>query len=109
MPWFITSICKDETIKRMREQTRDPRFVTSRSRTFGFYNTLDEAYKAVESNRCNLHECLYDYLVIEYIEPGIHPTVEKEYWWEWVAENNRWEDGIEKPVEFIGVVNWALG
>jgi hypothetical protein len=96
MPWFITAIATK------------PNGDTD-IHCFGFYNEFNEAFKAVEENRGSMCECLYDYLVMEYIEPGIHPEVHKEYWWEWVEENNRWEDGIEKPEQFKGIVNFALG
>jgi len=99
MPWFITTLVKKERSG----------LTNKNRRCFGFYNTHNEAHKAVEENRGSMEECLYDYLVIEYIEPGIHPTVEVEHWWWWVEENRRWEDGIEKPEEFRGTVNFALG
>lgn len=98
MPWFITAL--------ISKKTSDTPY---RTRCFGFYNTYNEAAKAVENNYGSMQECLYDYIVIEYIEPGIHPTVEVERWWWWVEENRRWEDGIEKPEEFRGTVNFALG
>ena len=87
-----------------------PRYLF-RKRTFGFYNTFNEGSAAVNENRCNIHECLYDYVVMEYIEPGIHPMVHSERWWEWDTEKRKWRllsDG-DKPKEFIGICNWALG
>lgn len=85
-------------------------YIVPRSRTFGFYNTYNEAYKACEENRGSMEECLYDYLVMEYIEPGIHPMVHSELWWKWNTINRCWDCmHQEKPEEFNGICNWALG
>ena len=98
MPWFITALVSKKSTE-----------MVGHHRCFGFYNTHNEAAKAVEKNLGDMHECLYDYIVIEYIELGIHPTVEVEHWWRWVKKNKRWEDGIEKPLEFRPTTNFALG
>ena len=96
MPWFITAISK-----------KDSKQIDYRC--FGFYNTRDEAEKAVRMNHMNMWEHYYNYIVIEYIECGIHPTVEVESWWKWMEENGRWEQSIKKPEEFLGIVNFTLG
>ena len=103
MPWFITAAT------RIKEMT------PMQLRCFGFYETCDEAFNAVEENRGNMRECLYDYLVIELIEQGIHPEVLVEYWFKWDSEychpdmsHGRWLK-CEKPEEFNGIVNFALG
>lgn len=100
--WFITAIAVNRIGDKITTINRP-------TRTFGFFDHYSEALSAVEQNQGSLHECLYDYIVIECIEEGIHPMVLKEEWFWWVKENNRWEDGIEKPEEFKGTVNWALG
>lgn len=108
MPWFITSIVSG------KGNENSPK--VGSTRTFGFYNTYNEAWEAVRENRGNMEECLYDYLVIEYIEPGIHPQVHKEEWYEWDADmplpenagHGKWMPTM-KPMEFEGIVNWALG
>jgi len=111
MPWFITSICSKETMKRLSEKEKDHRFIPNRSRTFGFYNTYNEAYQAVKENRCDMAECLYDYIIMECIEPGIHPMVHAKDWWQWDTNTNSWQYLCERdwPEEFIGLCNWALG
>lgn len=80
-----------------------------RSRTFGFYDHYNDANTAIRENRGNMEECLYDYLILEYIEQGIHPMVLKEEWWMWNTALNRWMELETKPTEFAGIVNWALG
>jgi hypothetical protein len=102
MPWFITSIAPKEDLV-------PPKVNRCRaSRIFGFFNTYNEAYDAVTKNRCDMHECLYEYIVIEYIEDGIHPVARMEDWWEWNKEEGRWEVTL-KPTEFEGIVNWSIG
>jgi len=105
MPWFLTSIApKEDLVPPKKNRCRA-------SRTFGFFNTYTEAYGAVMTNMGNMQECLYEYLVLEYIEPGIHPDVHVEQWFVWNRNARGWDlvgDGI-KPEEFVGIVNWALG
>ena len=43
-------------------------------RTFGYYNDRDVAIRMVELNNLDIHECLYDYAVIEYIRPFARHT-----------------------------------
>ena len=111
MPWFITSIIGKETLEKQARECGIHKRYLSRKHTFGFYNTYNEAYTAVKENRGNMEECLYDYLVMEYIEPGIHPMVHSEQWWRWNGADRKWEflDANNKPSEFIQICNWALG
>ena len=108
MPWFITAVIAQETLKAREEKhgiRNEPR-----SRTFGFYDTYNEAYKACEENRGSMEECLYDYLIMEYIETGIHPMVHAKLWWQWDLNNHKWLPMFDRePTEYIGITNWALG
>ena len=103
MPWFITSIISKETI------ARHPYYKSTRSRTFGFYEKYNEALTAVLENRCDMVECLYDYLVMEYIEEGIHPMVIHDFWFKWNDEQRKWVELEKRPEEYIGITNWGLG
>jgi hypothetical protein len=103
MPWFITAIVGKKTLKKV------PEYKHLNHRTFGFYNTYNEAYEAVNENRCDMHECLYDYIIVEYIEPGIHPLVHTKEWWQWDIHFNKWIALVNRPEEFDGLCNWALG
>lgn len=97
MPWFITAIA-------LVENTLLPK------RTFGFFDAYEDAKKAVEGNRCNMQECLYTNLVIEYIEEGIHPEVLIIRWWRWRKETNKWIPDINPPPYLEDkYINWALG
>ena len=98
-------------MRKLNDLERNKKYIPNRSRTFGFYNTYNEAYKAVEENRGSMEECLYDYIVMEYIEPGIHPTVHATDWWVWNSNINKWQYLPQDncPTEFVGICNWALG
>lgn len=74
-------------------------------RCFGFFYILDDALKSVEQNSCNMIECLYEYLVVEAYDEGIHPISRELEWF--YADNNEWKV-CEKPKN-IGCVNLALG
>ena len=76
------------------------------SRCFGFFSKLDDALQAVEENRCDMHECYYDYLVIEEFKSGIHPVGEEVQWFEWYE--NGWQS-CYKPEEISNVFNYAIG
>lgn len=81
-------------------------------RTFGHFDKLSEAKKAVKENRCNMVECLYNYLVIEKIRVNcIHPVTDpaKAGWEHWYyAEENTWVE-CYKPTFSNGICNWSIG
>ncbi len=112
MPWFITAICSKETLDSLaKDHPTLKQWIPSRKRTFGFYNTYNEAYEAIEENRGSMEECVYDYIIMEYIEPGIHPQVHSVQWWAWDIDKRCWKFLAEddSPKEFFGICNWALG
>ena len=91
--FFITAIVSGE-------RPRNPR-------TFGFAHDLTTAHRYVTDNVGNMHECLYDYIVIEDIPSGIHSLCEREEWYRWTGK--RWKWLKKKPAQFRGIVNFALG
>lgn len=52
-------------------------------RTFGYYDTRSVAIRAVKLNNCDIHECLYDYAVIEYIPDGLYNVAEERIFFKW--------------------------
>jgi hypothetical protein len=101
MPWFITAIQVKEV-------------GVPDSRTFGFFNSHVDAFKAVEKNVGNMHECLYKHLVVEYIEEGIHPCVYSRYWWKWedkstYFEPSHWVEDKYPPAYLTQLTNWGIG
>lgn len=77
-------------------------------RTFGFFERYYEAFLSVKDNVGNMQEMLYDYLVLEYIEPGIHSKVISREWYRWNMDEKRWVYA-ECPKEFEVVTNFAVG
>lgn len=84
-----------------------------RSRCFGYYFGQQKAYEAALGNYGGMDECLYDYLVIEKIGPGIHAIVDSEqvFWFKWLHEKGF--DGCwiacKKPQgeRFERTIGWA--
>jgi hypothetical protein len=98
--WFLTAVISKEVAK---ERGYDH---SLNHRTFGYYKGFHAAYQAVKENRCNMHECLYEFLVMERIEAGVHGEMKEEEWFKWSGK--RWIP-CKKPLEYRGIINWALG
>jgi hypothetical protein len=95
--YFITAICNDSRSDYFRD-----------TRCFGYYNTALEATTAVIENRGDLHECLYDYVVVEKIGEGIHAIPDTEFWFRWNEDMEAFNI-CEKPEWSNNIVNWAIG
>lgn len=76
------------------------------TRCFGFYNSKKDAIKSVKCNNCDMWETIYDYIVIEEIEEGIHPYAEVVGWFKYNQETNSFD-----PIENVSThfCNYALG
>lgn len=80
-----------------------------RSRCWGYYYNLDDAITAIVENHTDIHECWYDYAVIESVPWGVLPIGTEELkWFKWNAEADRYEL-ISKPEFSNQIVNWAIG
>jgi hypothetical protein len=79
------------------------------TRTFGYYPTLEEAFNARNNNYGDMHECLYNYLIIENIGAGIHALADEVYWAEWDDIARHWKPIQECPPAFLGIINFAIG
>ena len=77
------------------------------TRTFGYAYDLSTAHYYVNDNVGSMHECLYDYIVIEKIYPGIHSLTDMEEWYRWTGK--RWKPLKKKHSQFRGIINFALG
>ena len=101
--YFITSmnsILTEKTDFRSEEATNHV------ERCFGYYPEKEDAFEAVRRNSCDMHETMYDYIVVEEIEPGIHGMAEVVGWFKY----NRETDGYD-PIEVgrTGFCNYAIG
>ena len=83
-----------------------------RTRTFGYFHKKSKAEEAVKGNRGDMVEALYNYLVIEAMEEGIHPISSNEMWYKWVRDKHtregEWQP-CEKPKFSQQTINWAIG
>jgi hypothetical protein len=95
--YFITAIYRETTLGEYRE-----------SRCFGYYELALDAIRAVVGNRGDIQESLYNYAVIEKLGEGIHPSPDKEVWFEWDEDDNSWSP-TDKPDWSKGITNWCLG
>lgn len=76
------------------------------ARTFGYYETKDDAVEAVLGNYCDIFECCYTYAVVEYIEPGLYNLATEKWFFKWNDEKCQYEP-IEPFVDCWG--NYAFG
>lgn len=76
------------------------------TRTFGFFKEILEAEKALKENRLDMHECMYDYAVIEFIKQGIHPYAQVTGWFKYDKETDSFQP---TKIEKHPYVNFALG
>lgn len=78
------------------------------SRTFGFKETFEDAECALNYNACDMWEYLYDYAIVEEINPGIHPIAENRWFYKYDRKKNGFFR-MEEPEEFKHYCNIALG
>lgn len=93
---FITAMTQETLVNIDRFNNGKPGMPGAYSRTFGFFITDERAKIAVCNNEMDLHEMLYDFLVIEQIDEGIHEFATAQSWYEWVGDN--WEACNEPDV-----------
>lgn len=81
------------------------------SRCFGFFFEPKMAQDAVLTNRCDIQECRYKYVVIEKHGWDIHSISEQIQWYNWVGKNSLNDNPGEwvvcdKPQKFERYLNW---
>ena len=104
--WFLTAIHVDES-KMIVHPTKGEIKVEKFTRTFGYYRGFDKTSLAISENRCNMHECLYNYLVAERIGEGVHALCDNARWFKWGGKKG-WT-ACKRPKWAEGMTNWALG
>ena len=79
------------------------------ARCFGYFQSYARARAALETNECDVWKMgIFEYAVIEKVEPGIHPHSEEMAWFEFNTEKCSFCE-IPKPEETNGEYNYALG
>lgn len=99
--YFVTAICH-------KEHDPDQPHLKNESRCFGYFQTSEEAIRAADDNLGDMHERLYNYLIIEEIPWGIFATVKSELWYHWNYETGHW-DARFKPDFSKQIINWSIG
>lgn len=99
--FFITCFSKCEEDEKGLLYTGD-------TRTFGYFDDFEICKQALNENRCDIHEYLYEYAVVEYIEQGIYSHAKEMAWFRWNDENQGFFE-IEKPACTNHYSNYALG
>ena len=102
--WFLTSVHVD--LATLKRHPKGEIKVEKFTRTFGYKWGFESAMTAIRENHMDMHECLYNYLVMERIGEGIHALTEEFYWFRW--SGRRWTP-CETPEWARGITNWALG
>jgi hypothetical protein len=80
----------------------------SDSRCVGYCFTAQEAFDLVEGNYADIHECDYNYVIVEELGAGLYPDTYQDYWYEWDIEKEKYVS-CEKPEFAEGIVNWGIG
>ena len=74
----------------------------------GWLDSFEEANCAVENNFSDIHDNMYEYAIIEKMEPGICvPDIDRVVY-KWNADLKRYEK-IETPIELSKVSNFGIG
>lgn len=65
--------------------------IKSNTRCFGYFRELRDAEEAVLNNVFDMWETIYNYIIIEEIEEGIHSISRKVNWYRYNEEKDRFE------------------
>jgi hypothetical protein len=75
-------------------------------RCFGYYKEKEKAVNAVETNLYDMWETIYNYIVIENVEEGVHPFAKVVGWYKYNKELNKYEP---IKIERTGFSNYSMG
>lgn len=77
-------------------------------RVFGYYDNFQSAEDALNENRCDMHEYLYKFALVEEIGQGIHPEVTARWFFTYDKDMRGFFE-TKEPKEIERIVNFALG
>ena len=81
------------------------------TRTWGYFENLKDALHAVNTNQFNMHECLYDYILIEKFNEGIPAWYDESFkpiWGKWNITKNGWKY-CQSPKFSRGIIHYGIG
>ena len=73
-----------------------------------WFSKLKDAKLTIEINDLDLHECYYDYAVIEKVREYTLALVDKEWWYKWNNRKKKYMP-IDKPKKLKYVCNFGIG
>lgn len=80
------------------------------SRCWGYYRELNDAITAIIENHTDIHECSYDYAVIEAVPEGVLPLdMEEVKWFNWNLALDKYEEMDSRPKALCNIRHWSVG
>ena len=77
-------------------------------RCVGYFDTFDEANFAVENNFHNIRDDMYDYAVVEEMNPGIKIPEKSRQFYKWDNTAAKYNQ-IPVPIEVADFSNFGIG
>lgn len=78
------------------------------SRVVGYYKHWNDGVKAMHDNRCDIWETIYEYGVLEDLDEGLYPNVNKCQFFKWNKEKEGFFE-IETPSFLNHFSNLTIG
>lgn len=101
--WFVTVIEKLDA-----DGYGDGFCDTGDTRTWGFYSDVNDAISALHNNKTDMHECFYDYAIIEEYNEGICNGTLRYQWFKWDNERDGYFE-IDEPRCVSRMCDFAIG
>jgi hypothetical protein len=79
-----------------------------KTRTVAVVKEEMEAIDIVRGNYGDIHETIYNYCLIEQLQPGLYPNVLKEMWFKWNSTKKEYI-GCVKPKQVAHMVSFSIG
>jgi hypothetical protein len=79
-----------------------------KTRTVAVVKEETEAISMVRGNYGDIHETIYNYCIIEQLQPGLYPNVLKEMWFKWDTRKEEYI-GCIKPKQVAHMVSFSIG
>ncbi|MBX9685584.1 MAG: hypothetical protein K2X27_02710 [Candidatus Obscuribacterales bacterium] len=76
-------------------------------RPVGWFHSLEEARRAIQSDAGHMSSYRYSYAVLEELLPGVYCQVKSQVWY--VFRKDSWQREKKTPDWAQGICNWALG
>lgn len=84
--------------------------LSTENRTWGWFSSLEDAVLCAKNNSGDLHETIFNYLIIEECNPGVCVPykIVKTFKWKPNKRYGRWIE-CKKPDFLNGIINFTIG